>query len=398
MEGIRSMGANRLRTALTMLGIIIGITSVVLLLALGDSMKRFVSNELQILGTNMLFIVPGSEANSSKPWHSPPQKALTVDDAVALNKLASLRGASPAVQGQFMLSNGAESFRAAVVGVTPAMFEIRTWEVGDGAPFSEADLRSNSRVVVIGRRIAQRLFPNVEPLSKSLRIENISYQVVGLINGEGKQPDGGDLAELVVIPITTAKAHLLPAADGVHYIIARGRDDTPMGNVIEEIMGSLRDRHRLKTNDTDDFHLQNLASLAEKAKTISSGVAAVLGIIGAISLVVGGIGIMNIMLVSVTERTREIGIRLAIGAKPADVLLQFLVESMLLCLAGGIIGVSIALAIARAITATGQIDVAISFNHVVLACLFSTLVGMFFGFFPARRASRLEPVECLRYE
>ena len=393
------MNANRLRTSLTMLGIIIGIASVVLLLALGDSMKRFVSNELQLLGTNMLFIVPGNELDSSSRWHSGSTQMLTAQDAFELNKLPSLRGASPAVQGKFTLSTGNESLQTTVIGVTPVMFELRNWKIGSGYAFSNADLRANSRVVVIGRRIADRFFPNVDPLSKSLRIENISHQVVGVINGEGKQPDGGDLSDLVVIPATTARSNLIrTVADGVHYIVAQGVYNEPLQSAIDEINECLRDRHKIKTDDADDFHIENLASLAQKANTISGGVAAVLGIIGAISIVVGGIGIMNIMLVSVTERTREIGIRLAIGARPTDVLLQFLIESMILCLAGGIIGVSIAIAVAWAITSTGQVDVQVSFGDVVLACIFSTFVGILFGFFPARRASKLQPVECLRYE
>ncbi|WP_317201913.1 ABC transporter permease [Janthinobacterium sp.] len=400
VEAFRSMSANRLRTVLTMLGIIIGITSVVLLLALGDSMKTFIGKELEQLGTNMLFISPGGDRASGQRMRANAAPALTLADAAALNALPSLAGAAPALQGSFKLSAGNETSTSAVHGVTPAMFKIRTWKLEQGSSFSEADVRAAARMVVIGRKVADQFFYKTDPLGKYIRIENVAFQVVGVLHGEGKQVDGGDLADLVLVPITAARANLIrsPFPDNVQYVVAQGKSGNDLKDGVEDIKETLRDRHRIKFEEPDDFRVDNLASFAETAKKISAGIAVLLGLIGAISLIVGGIGIMNIMLVSVTERTREIGIRMAIGAKPRDVLLQFLTEAVVICLVGGIIGILLASGFAALITATGKFDVFITSSAVIVACGFSSLVGVFFGYYPARRASKLLPVDCLRYE
>jgi putative ABC transport system permease protein len=400
IEAFRSMSANRLRTVLTMLGIIIGITSVVLLLALGESMQRFIGKELEALGTNMLFVSPGGSRAAAQRMRAGAAPALTQSDAVALNALPSLSGAAAALQGGFKLAAGNETSASTVHGVTPAMFKIRNWKLETGSAFSDADVRAAARMVVIGRKVADQFFYKVDPLGKYIRIENVAFQVVGVLHGEGKQVDGPDLSELVLVPITAARAHLVrtPFPDNVHYIVAQGKPGANLNDAIEDINETLRDRHHIKFEEPDDFRIDNLASFAETAGKISAGIALLLGLIGAISLVVGGIGIMNIMLVSVTERTREIGIRMAIGAKPRDVLLQFLTEAVVICLAGGVIGIALAAGGAAAITATGQFEVFVTLSAIVVACGFSTLVGVFFGFYPARRASRLLPVDCLRYE
>ncbi len=400
VEAFRSMNSNRLRTVLTMLGIIIGITSVVMLLALGDSMQRFISKELEQLGTNMLFVLPGGDRASERRARAGAAPSLTLQDAEALNALPSLTGAAPALQGGFKLSVGNETSTSTVHAVTPAMFKIRNWKLEKGSGFSESDIRSAARMVVVGRRVADQFFYKQDPLGKYIRIENVAFQVVGVLYGEGKQVDGGDLADMVLVPITAARANLIRMAfpDNVHYVIAQGKSGQNLQDAIADINETMRDRHHIKLDEPDDFHIENLASFAETAKKISGGIAALLGLIGAISLIVGGIGIMNIMLVSVTERTREIGIRMAIGAKPRDVLLQFLTEAVVICLVGGIVGILLATAAAAAVTSTGQFDVFITANAVIVACGFSSLVGVFFGFYPARRASKLLPVDCLRYE
>jgi putative ABC transport system permease protein len=400
VEAFRSMNSNRLRTVLTMLGIIIGITSVVMLLALGDSMQRFIGKELEQLGTNMLFVVPGGDRAAQQRSRVGAAPALTMQDAAALNALPSLSGAAPALQGGFKLSVGNETSTGTVHGVTPAMFKIRNWKLEKGSGFSESDIRSAARMVVVGRKVADQFFYKQDPLGKYIRIENVAFQVVGVLYGEGKQVDGGDLSDMVLVPITAARANLIRLAfpDNVHYVIAQGKSGHNLEEGIADINETLRDRHHIKLDEPDDFRIENLASFAETGKKISSGIAALLGLIGAISLVVGGIGIMNIMLVSVTERTREIGIRMAIGAKPRDVLWQFLTEAVVICLVGGIVGIVLATAAAAAVTSTGKFDVFITANAVMVACGFSSLVGVFFGFYPARRASKLLPVDCLRYE
>ncbi|MDC8758355.1 ABC transporter permease [Janthinobacterium fluminis] len=400
VEAFRSMSANRLRTVLTMLGIIIGITSVVLLLALGDAMKAFIGAQLEQLGTNMLFISPGGDPASGQRLRAGAAPSLSLADAEALDALPSLNGAAAALQGAFKLTAGNETTTSTVRGVTPAMFKIRNWKIEQGSAFSEADVRAAARMVVIGSKVADQFFYKIDPLGKFIRIENVAFQVVGVLHGEGKQVDGGDLAELVLVPITAARANLIRSTfpNNVQYVVAQGKSGGKLKDGIEDIKETLRDRHHIKFEEPDDFRIDNLASFAETAKNISTGIAALLGLIGAISLVVGGIGIMNIMLVSVTERTREIGIRMAIGAKPRDVLLQFLTEAVVICLVGGIIGILLASGFAAAITATGKFDVAITSSAVLVACGFSSLVGVFFGYYPARRASKLLPVDCLRYE
>ncbi|MFC0167159.1 ABC transporter permease [Pseudoduganella danionis] len=400
VEAFRSMMANRLRTLLTMLGIIIGITSVVLLLAVGDSMKRFIAKELEQLGTNMLFISPGGDRAQQQRMRTGAAPALTMADAAALNELPSLAGAAPVLQGGFNLAVGNESASKTVHGVSTAMFKIRGWKIDQGNVFSDADVRAAARMVVIGHKIADQFFYKTDPLGKYIRIENVSFQVVGVLYGEGKQVDGGDLADYVLVPITAAAANLvrLPFPGNVHYVVAQGKSGGNLQDAIQDINETLRDRHHIKYEQPDDFRIDNLASFAETAQKISTGLAALLGLIGAISLIVGGIGIMNIMLVSVTERTREIGIRMAIGAKPRDVLWQFLTEAVVICLVGGLFGIVLASGAAAAITATGKFDVFITLQAVLVACGFSSLVGVFFGFYPARRASKLLPVDCLRYE
>jgi putative ABC transport system permease protein len=400
IEAFRSMGANRLRTALTMLGIIIGITSVTLLLALGDSMQRFIGKELEALGTNMLYVFPGGSRTDERRLRANAAPSLTYADGKALNSLGSLTGSAPALQGSFKLTAGNETANSMVFGVTPEMFTLRGWKLELGSNFSEADVRAAARMVVIGQKVADQFFYRTDPLGKTIRIENVAFQVVGVLHGEGKQIDGGNLADMVIVPITAARANLVrsPFPDNVHYVATQGKSGQNLLDAIEDIKEVLRDRHRIKVDAPDDFRVENVASFAETASKISAGIALLLGMIGAISLVVGGIGIMNIMLVSVTERTREIGIRMAIGAKPRDVLLQFLTEAVVICLAGGVVGIAIAAGGAAAITATGKFDVFITPSAILIACGFSSLVGVFFGFYPARRASRLLPVDCLRYE
>ena len=400
IESFRSMAANRLRTALTMLGIVIGIASVVLLLAIGDSMQRFIGKQLQMLGTNMLWVMPGGDRTAGQRAREGKTAALTLADAEALNALPSLTGAAPALQGSFKISAGNETLNSNVSGVTPAMFAIRNWQVAQGTMFGEADIRASARLVVIGQKVADQFFYRTDPLGRYLRIENVAFQVVGVLGGEGRQVDGTDLAELVLVPITAASANLVksPFPQNVHYVAAQGRPNVALPDAIADIEEVLRNRHRIRIDDPDDFRIQNLSTFADTANKISAGVALLLGLIGAISLLVGGIGIMNIMLVSVTERTREIGIRMAIGARPGDVLLQFLAEAVVICLAGGLVGIAIAAGGAALITKLADFEVYLTASGVIVACGFAAVVGIFFGFYPARRASRLLPVDCLRYE
>ncbi len=400
IEAFRSMNANRLRTSLTMLGIIIGITSVVMMLAVGESAKKFIAKELEVLGSNLMIVSPGANRTQGVRARTGTAPSLSVDDALALNELPSLNGAAPALQGFFQIAVGNDNTNSAVLGITPEMFKVRNWKVDQGNYFSDSDIRGAARMVVIGKKLAEQFFYKTNPLGQFVRIDNVPFQVVGVLQGEGRMFDGGDLGEMVLIPITTARATLMrsPFPSNVHYVVVQAKDDKSLKDADQDIKDMLRDRHHIKSEQEDDFRIDNLASIAETGAKISAGLAAMLGAIGAISLIVGGIGIMNIMLVSVTERTREIGIRMAIGAKPRDVLLQFLTEAVVICLVGGIFGILLASAGAAAITSTGKLDVEIGVGAMLVACGFASFVGIFFGFYPARRASLLLPVDCLRYE
>ena len=401
IESFRSMAANRLRTALTMLGIVIGIASVVLLLALGDSMQRFIGKQLQMLGTNMVYIMPGGDRTAAQRAREGKVAVLTRGDAEALNALPSLTGAAPALQGSFKVSAGNENLSSTVLGVTPAMFTIRNWKVDQGTLFGEADVRAGARLAVIGQKVADQFFYRADPLGRYLRIENVSFQVIGVLAGEGRQPDGTDLSEQIVVPITAASAHLVksPFPQNVHYINAQGRPNVAMTDAIEDMKEVLRDRHRIRVDDPDDFRIQNLSEIADTANKISAGVALLLGLIGAISLLVGGIGIMNIMLVSVTERTREIGVRMAVGARQSDIRQQFLIEAVLVCLLGGVLGIGLALLLGSMIGRfASDFQVLFSTASIVAAFACSTLIGVAFGFLPARNAAQLDPVEALARE
>jgi putative ABC transport system permease protein len=401
IEAFRSMNANRLRTVLTMLGIIIGITSVVLMLALGDSMKRFISAELETLGTNRLYIVPGNDWKAEERVRAGVAAGLTLQDANDLSKLKSLAAAAPVLSRGAKISVGNESTNNNVTGTEPAFISIRNWKVERGSMFSESDVRSAARMAVIGQEVADQFFYKTDPLGKTIRIENVTFEVVGVLANTGNESQDDNVGKMVIVPITTARLHLIrsPFPDNVNYVIAQGQSGANLDDAIEDIKELLRDRHKIGVDAPDDFRVHNMASFADKARQIVAGVGTVLGLIGAISLVVGGIGIMNIMLVSVTERTREIGIRMAIGAKPRDVLLQFLTEAVVICLVGGMVGIGAAMGFAAIISHfAGDFEVYVSLAGVVSACTFASLVGIFFGFYPARRASRLLPVDCLRYE
>ena len=397
VEAFRSLAANRLRTALTMLGIIIGIASVVLMLSVGDAVRAFINKELAVLGSNQLIVQPGTPTEGGARRRVNESPTLTIDDALALNALPSLRGAAPTLQGFFQILYGDDNSNSVVLGVTPEMFALRNWSVEQGVPIAETDVRSANRVIVIGSKIASTYYYRRDPIGQTLRVEGRPFTVIGVLGGSGRTLDGTDLGELMAVPITAIPIRM-PRPRTVHYIAAQAKDEAPMAAAERDIAELLRDRHRITGDKLDDFQITNLASIAATGATIGAGLSIGLGVVGAISLIVGGIGIMNIMLVSVSERVREIGIRMAIGAKPHHVLLQFLGEAVVMCILGGLVGVALAALGAMGVNSTGKFAMALSPAHVVTAVVFSTGVGLFFGWYPARRASRLLPIECLRQE
>jgi putative ABC transport system permease protein len=399
-EAFRAMLANPLRTMLTMLGIIIGIASVVLMLAIGDGIKKFIDKELAVLGSNLILVQSDTRKGLGARLRSGTTQTLTVDDAQAINGLASVGGAVPVLNTYSQIAYGNANSNAQVQGTTAETFVIRNLRMAKGIGLSEVDITSAARVAVLGKKIAEELFYKNDPIGQSIRIDSQSFQVIGVLDNEGQSFDMGDVGQVVIVPISTARVSLVrtPTPRSVAYIVAQAKSAERVNEMVADIEEVLRDRHRIRADDPDDFRIVNFGEIAKQGEAIGKGLAVALGFIGAVSLVVGGIGIMNIMLVSVTERTREIGIRMAIGARPSDVLWQFLIEAVAICVVSGIIGISISMGLAAAVSATGAFELSIGLRAIVIATLFSGFVGVFFGFYPARRASKLQPVECLRYE
>lgn len=397
LESFRSLAANRLRTGLTMLGIIIGIASVVLMLSVGDAVRAFINKELAVLGSNQLIVQPGTPTEGGARRRTNEAPTLTIEDAYALNALPSLRGAAPTLQGFFQVLYGDDNSSSTVLGVTPEMFALRNWKVDSGVALADNDVRSANRVVVIGSNIASKYYYRRDPLGQVLRVDGRPFTIIGVLGGTGRTLDGTDLGELLLVPITAIPVRTQrPRA--VHYITAQAKSDALMAEAESDMAELLRDRHRITGEKLDDFQITNLASIAQTGETIGAGLSIGLGVVGAISLIVGGIGIMNIMLVSVSERVREIGIRMAIGAKPSHVLVQFLSEAVVMCILGGLVGVALAALGALGVNSTGKFTMELGASHVLTAVVFSTAIGLFFGYYPARRASRMLPIECLRQD
>jgi putative ABC transport system permease protein len=399
-EALRAMLANPMRTMLTMLGIVIGIASVVLMLAVGDGIRAFIDKQLAVLGSNLVIIQADSRKAVGARLRTGTVQTMTLDDAEAINRLPSVKGAAPMLTVFSQVSYGNDNSNNQVQGTTPVAFSIRNLRMARGIAISEVDVASAARVAVLGKKVAAQLFYKNDPINQRIRIDNQSFQVIGVLDNEGQSFDVGDIGEVVMVPISTARVTLVrtPTPRSVQYIIAQSRSAETLNDMVADITDLVRDRHRIRADDLDDFRVVNFGEFAKSGEAIATGLSIALGFIGAISLVVGGIGIMNIMLVSVTERTREIGIRMAIGARPSDVLWQFLIEAVSICLVSGVIGIVISVALAAAVTATGKFDLFIGLKAVAIATVFSCAVGVFFGFYPARRASMLLPVECLRHE
>lgn len=397
LEAFRSLSANRLRTMLTMLGIIIGIASVVLMLAVGDAVRSFIDQELSVLGSNQLIVQPGTRTQGGVRRRAGELPTLTIDDVEEIDTLPSVKGATATVQGFFQINYGTDNSNSVVLGVTQNVFRVRNWTVDRGVGIVESDVRAGTKVMVIGSRIADQYFYKQDPVGQSIRVEGKPFTVIGVLSGEGRQLDGSDLGEMLLVPISAIPVRM-PLPRTIHYAIVQAKSAKNMSEAENDIKELLRDRHRITGEKQDDFQILNLASIAQTGAAIGAGLSIALGAIGAISLIVGGIGIMNIMLVSVSERVREIGIRMAIGAKPHHVLMQFLSEAVVMCVIGGMIGTLLAALGAWAVSQSGKFTMTLSPTHVLTAVIFSTAVGLFFGYYPARRASKLLPIECLRQD
>ena len=393
-----SLVANKLRTLLTMLGIIIGVASVIAMTSVGMGVKKNVVDSISRLGSNLLMVMPGSSNRGGVRGAAGSVITLTYDDAKAIkNKIKDVSYVSPTVQGSYQVVYGHENWNTTVTGVIPEYVDIQSLTMKSGLFFSEHDVEVRSRVAVIGTTVATNLFGEVNPVGKKIRIGNAPYTIIGLIASKGQSSMGQDQDDVVLIPLTTAQERLI----GITYVRSinvQVANSDKMDEVQARIETLLRQRHRIKEDAEDDFNVRNLTSLMETMSETTTMITLLLGSIAGISLIVGGIGIMNIMMVSVTERTREIGIRKAIGATYSNVMLQFLIESTMISVIGGIIGIFLGIGLAQAISKFGNFTTVISVASIIASFGFSLFVGIVFGMLPARKAARLDPIDALRYE
>jgi putative ABC transport system permease protein len=396
LEAFRAMGMNRLRAGLTMLGIIIGVGAVVLMLAIGESVREDINRRIDTMGSNVMVILPGSSTSNGVRAGRGAAQTLTLSDSAALAQLPVFANIAPIVQQPFQVASGANNWNATVYGVGPEYFNIKDWTADRGSIFGDVEMRSVSRVAVVGSTVASNLFGEADPIGQTIRIRSRPFEIIGVLATKGSDLGGGDQDDAIFVPLSTARQQLIRSwtPGSIQYILAQAASADQVQDAVYDATQLLRVRHRIREEQEDDFTVRDLASIAEAATALTL----LLGAIGSISLLVGGIGIMNIMLVSVTERTREIGIRMALGAKRRDVLLQFLTEAIVICVCGGAIGVLIAYLGSVAISKFSPMEVGISTSGIVIAFSFSALIGIFFGFYPARRAAGLKPVEALRYE
>ncbi|HJV56578.1 MAG TPA: ABC transporter permease [Methylomirabilota bacterium] len=400
---VRALRVNKLRSALTMLGIVIGVGAVITMVAVGAGAQARVAEQIQSLGSNMLIVLSGSVLAGGVRMGSGSQLTITEDDAWAIQRdIPAVAAAAPTSRGGAQVVYGNLNWATGIQGVTLEFFTAREWDVADGRLFSQEEIDGAGKVALLGQTVSGNLFGDGEPLGQVIRIKNVPFTVIGLLERKGQTTFGQDQDDTVLIPLSTAKKKVLGAsqanARSVGSIAVKVREARAMPEAEQEIRGLLRQRHRLQPFQDDDFNIRNLTEVLQSQEASSRVLTLLLAAIASVSLLVGGIGIMNIMLVSVTERTREIGLRMAVGARGRDILLQFLVEAVTLSLIGGVVGITTGLAGSYAIAYFARWRTLVSPEAVVVAFGFAAAVGVFFGFYPARKAAALNPIEALRYE
>ena len=403
MAALGAIQANVLRSVLTALGIIIGVAAVIVMISVGAGAQKQVDDVIKKLGSNLVIVVPGTTTSGGARGARGSRRTLTEDDATAIqNEVPTVKVSAPTVRGSGQIIFGNQNWSTVIRGVTPDYGQAREWEIADGRWFSNDEVRSAAKVALIGETVSESLFGNDNPVGQIIRIKRVPFTVIGTLVGKGETPMGNDMDDVVFIPLTTAKKRTLGGrrVSGrlVGVVFVKSNSAEVVDDTIRDMTKLLRLRHKIRPGQPNDFFVRNLSSILEARANSSRVMNLLLAAVASISLIVGGIGIMNIMLVSVTERTREIGLRMAVGAKGRDILLQFLIEAVTLSLIGGVIGIVFGLGGSYIIAMIGNSPAIVQPYSIFLAFGFAAAVGVFFGFYPARKAARLDPIEALRYE
>lgn len=392
---------NKMRSALTMLGIIIGVGSVITMLAVGTGARQKISEQISSMGSNQLIVLPGATSAGGIRMGAGTQSTLSLGDAEAIMKESTaVEYVAPSLGGIAQVVYGNQNWSTGVTGTTPSFINVRDWTIEQGRPFTDDDVRSASKVCILGQTVVENLFGGANPVGQVVRIKNAPFTVVGVLARKGQSPIGQDQDDTIIIPVTTAQKKIFgtafPGMVRVILVKAKSLEDLPRAE--RQITELLRQRHHIGQRQEDDFTVRNLTQMMQTAEQSTKVMTLLLGAVASVSLLVGGIGIMNIMLVSVTERTREIGIRMAVGAKTWDIRLQFIIEAVILSLIGGVFGILAGVSGSLLLSSIAGWSTAVSLFSVFLAFSFSGMTGIFFGFYPAYKASLLDPIEALRHE
>ena len=400
---LRALRVNKLRSSLTMLGIIIGVAAVITMIGVGTGAQARVEEQIKALGSNLIMLLPGSVTSGGVRMGAGSRNTLTEDDSYAIQReIQEVQAAAPQLRGTGQVVAGNNNWSTVFYGVTPEHFEVRNWVIASGKGFDAADLAGSAKVALLGETVIRNLFGDGDPIGQVIRIRKVPFVVIGTLGRKGQSLLGQDQDDVILMPISTARNRVLGGNIAkqrtVGSVFVKVRDEADMSEAEGLIRSLLRQRHRLQQGQDDDFTLRNLSEVLQAQEQSSRIMTLLLAAVASVSLLVGGIGIMNIMLVSVTERTREIGLRMAVGARGRDILMQFLVEAVTLALIGGLLGIFLGVGGSYAIGHFAEWRTELNLQAIALAVGFAAAIGVFFGFYPARKASRLLPIEALRYE